>query len=123
MALPIPTPVWQQTTAVLLPISKERATERILVTHVFKSIKFSKLKILTNTKNEKAIIIGLFVATMTSCTNPKQAANESSESIEFIYEPTYQSFLKWAVMKGAPHSGNAPAYYRSGLRQSGKLPY
>jgi hypothetical protein len=40
---------------------------------------------------KKVIIMGLFVATLFSCTNPQQAANKSSEAIEFIYEPTYQS--------------------------------
>ena len=36
-------------------------------------------------------IIVLFVATMISCTNPKQAATENAEATEFIYQPTYQS--------------------------------
>ena len=36
-------------------------------------------------------IIVLFVATMISCTNPKQPSTESAEETEFIYQPTYQS--------------------------------
>ena len=40
---------------------------------------------------KNTIITVLFVATLISCTNPKQAATENAEAIEFIYQPTYQS--------------------------------
>ena len=45
-------------------------------------------KQILNVKN--TITIALFVATIISCTNPKQAATENAEAIEFIYQPTYQ---------------------------------
>ena len=40
---------------------------------------------------KNTLLICLLVATMISCTNPKQASTESAEATEFIYQPTYQS--------------------------------
>ena len=40
---------------------------------------------------KNTLLICFIVATMLSCTNPKQATSERTEAVEFIYQPTYQS--------------------------------